>query len=495
MNSITWIRSALFGASLFLFGLAACSDSSGDGNPLGPEGSNADQQLTDDTSGAPDGDSGAENRDNDGNGSIGIVPDDTDEPSGEVVNPVPGDPPIILPSETALSDLLERIRSLEVEVEDTGDLIDLPRLEGPGHVVLIDQDMVHFFVYESAAIAKDQAIQLMGDSSQVGEMADPNALPRLYALDRFVVLYMGDSDSVIGTLDRVFGGPLFIDTTTGPVEDPFEPPDDVIDDPGRVGIVTITNEDELDRLLGLVQDDALIERLSAVDFEDDFILAVLRGEMPTAGYTVTIEDVRYAGEMVDVFVSLTNPGPDEMVAQVITYPLAVQVISRSDVQEPGKHGWAVISADGEVLVEISPSDSSSGGSTGSTGGGTPTDPGTEPEPGIDVDGSGQIDDPLVDPAPDVAPRGFDIRGSITTFEEGSDRLLARLLIKSEFDNTAYDQAWVAITDETLIHLSGQEAEETLAALEPGVRVQVVFDGPVAESYPVQAVAGFVVILE
>ncbi|MDP7490340.1 MAG: DUF3221 domain-containing protein, partial [Arenicellales bacterium] len=77
---------------------------------------------------------------------------------------------------------------------------------------------------------------------------------------------------------------------------------------------------------------------------------------------------------------------------------------------------------------------------------------------------------------------------------------ARLLIDNEiadneFVDTAYDQAWVTITDETLIQRSGQEAEETLAALEPGVRVQVVFDGPVAESYPVQAVAGYVVILE
>ena len=256
--------------------------------------------------------------------------------------------------------------------------------------------------------------------------------------------------------------------------------------------MTVNNDEDLDRLLSLIQDDALIERPSAVDFKDTFILAVLRGQMPTAGYSVTIEDVRYAGEMVDVFVSLTNPGPDDMVAQVITYPLAVQIMSRSDVQEPGQRGWAVISADGEVLVELHPA--SSGGSTPGTD--TGTDPGLDPEPGMGSDdGSGQIDDLLVDPVPDVAPRDFDIRGTITTFEEGSDRLLARLLIESEFDDTEYDQAWVEITDETLIQRSGQEVEETVGALEPGVRVQVVFDGAVRESYPVQAIAGFVVILE
>ena len=343
MKSITWIRSALFGASLFLFGLAACSDNGGDGNPLGPEGSNADQQLTDDTSGAP---------------------------GGEVVDPVPGDPPVILPSETALSDLLDRIRTLEIDVEDTGELVDVSLFKELGHVVLIDQDQVHIFVYDSAADAKDQVIHLMSDGRDAIVTLEAVAQPRLYALDRFVVLYLGANEAVVGVLDRVFGGPHNGGTTTEPVDGPVEPADDVIDNPGRVAVVTINNnDDELDRLLGLIQDGDLIDRLSAVDFEDDFILAVIRGEMPTAGYSVTIEDVRYDREMVDVFVSLTNQGPDEAVAQVITYPLAVQVISRTEVQEPGQRAWSVISADGEVLVVHGPMEGSSSGSTGSNGGG------------------------------------------------------------------------------------------------------------------------------
>ncbi len=248
MKSITWIRSALFGASLFLFGLAACSDS-GDGSPLGPEGdSNGNQQLSDDTSGAPDG-SGTENRDNDGNGGTGIVPGDTDEPGGEVVDPGPSDTPVIQPPETALSDLLDRIRTLEIDVEDTGELIDLSSFKAPGHVVLIDQDQVHIFVYDSAGDAKDQVVHLMSDGSDAIQTLVAASQPRLYALDRFVVLYPGTNEAVVSALDRVFGGPHNGGTTTDPVDDPVEPPDDVIDNPGRVGIVTINNEDELDRLL------------------------------------------------------------------------------------------------------------------------------------------------------------------------------------------------------------------------------------------------------
>ena len=72
-----------------------------------------------------------------------------------------------------------------------------------------------------------------------------------------------------------------------------------------------------------------------------------------------------------------------------------------------------------------------------------------------------------------------------------------MLIENEFDadefvDAQFDKAWVEITDGTLIQHSGQE--ESVGALEPGVRVQVVFDGAVRESYPVQATAGFVVIL-
>ena len=162
MNSIKWIREALFGAIL-LFVLAACSDS-GDSNPVGP-GGNADQNLTDDKPGAPDGVSGDENRDSDDNGGIGIVPGDTDESGGEVLDPDPGD----------------------------------------------------------------------------------------------------------------------------------------------------------------------------------------------------------------------------MVAEV-THPLAVEIISRADVADPGQHGWAVMSANGELLVELYPANS--GGSAGSSGGGTVVDPAVDPEPGVDIDGDG-----------------------------------------------------------------------------------------------------------
>ena len=99
----------------------------------------------------------------------------------------------------------------------------------------------------------------------------------------------------------------------------------------------------------------------------------------------------------------------------------------------------------------------------------------------------------------MLPIGFHIRGAIMAHEEGGNGLLVRVLIENEFDadefvDAQFDKAWVEITGETLIQRSGQEAEESVGALEPGVRVQVVFDGAVRESYPVQATAGFVVIL-
>jgi beta-N-acetylhexosaminidase len=64
-------------------------------------------------------------------------------------------------------------------------------------------------------------------------------------------------------------------------------------------------------------------------------------------------------------------------------------------------------------------------------------------------------------------------------------------------DTAYDKASVRITDKTRIEkLAGKEKKAAaFGELKQGVRVQAVFTGPVAESYPVQATAKEVLIVQ
>lgn len=64
------------------------------------------------------------------------------------------------------------------------------------------------------------------------------------------------------------------------------------------------------------------------------------------------------------------------------------------------------------------------------------------------------------------------------------------------ENQPYDKASVSLREHTKIYKK-QGAELTRAAIEEltvGSEVEIAFDGPVAESYPVQALAGKLVIL-
>ncbi|MDA0334488.1 MAG: hypothetical protein O2782_04925 [bacterium] len=93
----------------------------------------------------------------------------------------------------------------------------------------------------------------------------------------------------------------------------------------------------------------------------------------------------------------------------------------------------------------------------------------------------------------------DIRGAIaqveTSPEASSTGVLVRLLIQGTVGtDTVYDVAWVEIVAATEISFDGETlAPPTLADLTPGRQVQVSFVGPVRESYPVQAIAGQVLI--
>ena len=64
-------------------------------------------------------------------------------------------------------------------------------------------------------------------------------------------------------------------------------------------------------------------------------------------------------------------------------------------------------------------------------------------------------------------------------------------------DTRYDKASIRITDKTKFFLvnDGKRTPTSFADLKPGQKVEVNFTGPVAESYPVQATAGEVMILK
>jgi len=99
------------------------------------------------------------------------------------------------------------------------------------------------------------------------------------------------------------------------------------------------------------------------------------------------------------------------------------------------------------------------------------------------------------PATQVAahPRKVDIRGKITALHADGSGTGAVLIEGPKAPDASHDKASVRITPRTCIRNSAGE-KVTFASLRVGQRVEATFIGPVAESYPVQAVAGEVRIL-
>jgi uncharacterized protein DUF3221 len=97
---------------------------------------------------------------------------------------------------------------------------------------------------------------------------------------------------------------------------------------------------------------------------------------------------------------------------------------------------------------------------------------------------------------------IDVRGVITsvTLAEGKGRgkVLARVLIEGAKEpDTQVDKASVTVTAETEVFIKsdGERKPAEFAALKEGQRVEARFTGPVRESYPVQAAAAEIAILE
>jgi hypothetical protein len=106
-------------------------------------------------------------------------------------------------------------------------------------------------------------------------------------------------------------------------------------------------------------------------------------------------------------------------------------------------------------------------------------------------------------AADPAKDKVDVRGTITRVtpvDEAGQKAgrLGVILVEGVKDaTTEHDKASVRVTNKTRIEkLAGKERKPAkFADLKKGVRVQARFTGPVAESYPVQATAGEILILE
>ncbi len=98
------------------------------------------------------------------------------------------------------------------------------------------------------------------------------------------------------------------------------------------------------------------------------------------------------------------------------------------------------------------------------------------------------------PSPSAPPPGpADITGLVDTLTPGSAGAVALLVVADGSAEGDYDRASVSAGPGTVVWTAAERRGAT-SDIAPGARVAVWFEGPVAESYPVQARAGVVQIL-
>jgi hypothetical protein len=168
--------------------------------------------------------------------------------------------------------------------------------------------------------------------------------------------------------------------------------------------------------------------------EDFYYVYIGSGEKMTGGYGISIVSAQFADGRTKVTVSETSPGKDDIVTEVLTYPYVVVKVSRDLFVDA-----VICGTDGSVFEQIAA-------------------------------------DRL---------RRFDIIGYITSVEKNDDHLT--ILVEGEKNGrSAYDKARIKVDSLTVITISGEKGD--MDSLTIGLRVGVLFEGPVAESYPVQAYA-------
>lgn len=89
-----------------------------------------------------------------------------------------------------------------------------------------------------------------------------------------------------------------------------------------------------------------------------------------------------------------------------------------------------------------------------------------------------------------------IRGKITSVNINENKEVTSILVEGKLEaDTVFDKASISIDKNTKIYKGSTGEKLSVNVLLEGVRVEAVFEGPVAESYPVQGKAKILRILE
>ena len=101
--------------------------------------------------------------------------------------------------------LVDNLRATGANIQPAGDITQ-PFFSVPGRVITVNGSDVQVFEYENTTAADTEATLVSPDGSSVGtSMMSWVAPPHFYKAGKLIVLYVGESGSVIGALEGVLG--------------------------------------------------------------------------------------------------------------------------------------------------------------------------------------------------------------------------------------------------------------------------------------------------
>lgn len=104
--------------------------------------------------------------------------------------------------------LTDNLRKAGATVEPAGEVTQ-PFFSVQGKVITVRGSDVQVFEYENATAADNEAALVSPDGSSVGtSMIGWVAPPHFYKAGKLIVLYVGESESVIGALESVLGSQI-----------------------------------------------------------------------------------------------------------------------------------------------------------------------------------------------------------------------------------------------------------------------------------------------
>ncbi|MDF0748820.1 protease complex subunit PrcB family protein [Marinobacter sp. 71-i] len=99
------------------------------------------------------------------------------------------------------------------------------------------------------------------------------------------------------------------------------------------GLVYVSNARDLDKLASLPSGNLALNKLRAIDFEQEHLVLVGLGQKPTGGYGLTLQSANIVDDVLELVVRARQPAADAMVTQALTTPCAVIAISPNDWEE------------------------------------------------------------------------------------------------------------------------------------------------------------------